>query len=222
VAILAVPVFRCPAPLIYDNSVNDLLQRFDPGTLEVGDEITLAGTERFLTMFSFEYWGTNTASPGNLSFAGAVEARIRFYNNDGAPFNGYPTPSSTFYDSGWFGGFSPTPRNTLVFTAGSDFPVNGLYMPVYSNMTWSVEFRGMGLTDTVGVDLYSPPVVGSDTPDYWENDGGVWMLKTNVVPVDFASKMDATTPEPSSIVLAAFGGFAALISSRWMRQRSCR
>jgi hypothetical protein len=48
------------------------------------------------------------------------------------------------------------------------------------------------------------------------------MLKTNVVPVDFASRMDATTPEPSSIVLAALGGFAALISSRWMRQRSNR
>jgi len=27
-------------------------------------------------------------------------------------------------------------------------------------MTWSVEFRGMGAGDSVGVDLYSPPVIG--------------------------------------------------------------
>jgi len=30
--------------LIYDNSVNDLVTRFNPGTLEVGDQIWLDGT----------------------------------------------------------------------------------------------------------------------------------------------------------------------------------
>src|SRR5436309_13214284 len=104
------------AATIYDNSVNDPKIRFQPGTLEVGDEILLAGTERYLTRFDFEYWGTNTASPGNLSFAGSVQARVRFYKNDGPLFNGYPTPGTMFYDSGVFGGFGPTPRSTLVFT----------------------------------------------------------------------------------------------------------
>src|SRR5574340_1842514 len=89
------------ATTIFDNSVNDLGTRFNPGTLEVGDEILLASTERYLTNFSFEYWGTSSGA----SFAGPVEARVRFYQNDGAPFNGYATPGSLFYDSGWFSGF---------------------------------------------------------------------------------------------------------------------
>ena len=55
-------VFALPLPavVIFDNSANDLVTRFEPGTNEVGDEIILAGTERYLTNFSFEFWGTNT------------------------------------------------------------------------------------------------------------------------------------------------------------------
>ena len=50
---------------IYSNSVKDLSIRFDPGTLEVGDEILLAGSERYLTNFDFEFWGTSTSGPWN-------------------------------------------------------------------------------------------------------------------------------------------------------------
>ena len=74
------------ATTIYDNSQTDLFTRFNPGTIEVGDEILLGSTERYLTDFSFEYYGTNTASPGNITFAGPVQARVRFYLNDGAAF----------------------------------------------------------------------------------------------------------------------------------------
>jgi len=203
---------------IYDNSVNDLSTRFNPGTTEVGDEILLGSTERYLTNFSFEYYGTNTASPGNLAFAGPVQARIRFYQNDGAAFNGYATPGSVIFDSGWFGGFGPTARSTLVFTAGSDFALAGLYLPVSSNMTWSVQFQGMGGTDEVGVDLYSPPVVGGNYPDYWDHGTG-WQLKTNAVPIDFAARMDATVPEPSIWALSTFGGLSALVISRFLRRK---
>src|SRR5258708_2625551 len=144
-SILCSPTLR--ATPIYDNSVNDLSTRFNPGTTEVGDEILLGSTERYLTNFSFEYYGTNTASPGNLAFAGPVQARIRFYQNDGAAFNGYATPGTVIFDSDWFAGFGPTSRSTLNFSAGSDFPLAGLYLSVSSNMTWSVQFRGMGATD---------------------------------------------------------------------------
>src|SRR5664279_1140872 len=113
---LAVPL---RAAVIFDNSVNDLVTRFAPGTNEVGDEIILAGTERYLTNFQFEFWGTNTADP--TAFAGPVQARVRFYENNGTNFNGYPSPGSEFYDSGWFS-IAPTPRSTEVFTLGTDFP----------------------------------------------------------------------------------------------------
>ena len=188
-AILALPL---RATTIFDNSVNDLMYRFEPGTNEVGDEIILTNyPARYLTNFSFEFWGTNDANPS--AFAGTVQARVRFYQQNGPLFNGYPSPGANFYDSGWFS-VAPTPRSTEVFSS-TDFCLTGLYLPVISNMTWSVQFQGMGPTDHVGVDVYSPAVVGQDYPDYWENVGGTWNLYTNSsgVPIDFAALMEAST-----------------------------
>src|SRR5580765_825482 len=79
-ALMAVFSSTASAAIIFDNSVNDLHARFEPGTLEVGDELILAGTERYLTNFSFEFWGENSAD-ANV-FAGEVSARVRFYLND--------------------------------------------------------------------------------------------------------------------------------------------
>ena len=211
-----------PAATIFDNSSNDLGVRFNPGTLEVGDEIMLAGTDRYLTFFSFEYWGVSTLNPS--LFAGTVEARVQFYANSGAPFNGYNTPSSTsFYNSDWFS-ISPTltGRSTLEFTAGSDnIPVDGLFLPS-SDMTWTVQFRGMAGTDTAGVDLYSPPTIGTevgDFGDYWANDGG-WMLLTNTVSrMDFAAQFQAV-PEPSSLVISLAGGLSLLTLAYRLRRKS--
>ena len=178
------------AAIIFNNSSNDMVTRFDPGTTEVGDEIILGGPERYLTSFSFEFWGTNGIDSG--SFAGIVEARVRFYQNNGPLFHGYPSPGTNFYDSDWFQIFA-TPRSTENFSMGSDFPWTGLFLPVTSNMTWSVQFRGMDTGDTVGVDLYTPPVVGKDYPDYWLNAGGSWQLMTNNsgVHIDFGAVMQA-------------------------------
>ena len=197
---LAVPLW---AAVIFDNSAHDLVTRFAPGTNEVGDEILLGSPERYLTNFSFEFWGTNSANPE--AFAGEVEARVRFYENNGDPFNGYPSPGDQFYDSDWFS-IAPTPRSTENFTLGSDFSWTGLFLPVTSNMTWSVQFKGMGATDSVGVDIYSPPVVGQDYPDYWMNTNGTWMLLTNNsgIHIDFAAKMEASaqpTVNPNPPVL---------------------
>ena len=205
------------ADVIFNNSTNDLTTRFNPGTLEVGDEILLAGTARYLYNFSFEFWGTASG----VNFAGPVEARVRFYLNDGAPFNGYPTPGTQFYDSGWFGGFGPTARSTFDFTAGNDFASSGLFIPS-SDITWSVMFQGMGAGDAAGVDIYSPPVVGGDYPDYWENNGG-WSLKTNGVPMNFATVWEASVnpvPEPSVVALLFLGGAGFVsLAGTWRRKK---
>ena len=226
---IAVLCFGLTAPLaastfqtIFDNSQNDLKDQFDPGTIQVGDEIILAGTARFLTTFSFEYWAVSDPSHPT-TFAGNVQARVEFYENDGPAFNGYSTPGTSFYDSGWFSVPAPTSRNTFVFTAGSDFPVGGLFMPVATNMTWTVQFQGLGAGDRAGVDLYSPPIVGGDYTDYWQNDPTKgWELMTNTipgVPVDFAALMQATVPEPSTVALSICGGLGLLLAARRFRRR---
>jgi hypothetical protein len=212
--------------VIFNNTTNDLITRFNPGTTQVGNEILLApGTPRFLTDFSFEFWGTNTASPGNVSFAGPVTAELRFYVNNGPLSSGVPSPGATpFYDSGPLSlasiGASPTARNTLVFTAGTDFPSAGLLIPT-SDMTWTIQFAGMGLTDSVGVDLYYPATVGQTYGDYWAYNGTSWSLETNsLVPLgSFGASMSATVPEPSTLSLSLLGGIGVLALARRLRRK---
>ena len=215
------------AATIFDNSVHDLNTRFNPGTYEVGDEIELAGAQRNLTSFAFEYWGNNTANPAR--FAGAVEARVRFYMNDGTPFNGYATPGTAFFDSGGFTLPGPTDGTLAVFNFA------GLFLPT-SDMTWSVQFSGMGATDSAGVAIYAPPVIGADYPDYWVKEGGNWTLRINdAYPVDFAATLAATTetgssdsnytlsfpgyvgasaPEPASLAVLGLGAVGLLMRRR--------
>jgi hypothetical protein len=206
------------AATIFNNTTNDLAIRFNPGTTEVGDQILLGGTERYLTNFSFEYWGANSIHMN--SFSGTIQARVKFYLNNGALFNGYASPGFNFFNSDWFSVPAPTDRSTFNFTAGVglDFAPRGLLIPA-SSMTWSVQFQGMGLGDTVGVDIYSPPGVGQDYPDYWQNSGG-WQLMTNSVgPMDFGARLDATVPEPSVLALSVFGGLGLLIVARRLRRK---
>ena len=206
---------------IYDNSQTDLDPpvRFNPATLEVGNEILLTGTERYLTSFSFEYWAANTDTP--ITFAGAVEARVRFYQNTGALFNGYACPNTAnFFDSGWFSVSGPTDRSTFVFSEGSDFPVGGLFIPA-DDITWTVQFEGLSGADSAGMDVYGPVAMGQTYGDYWQNDGGSWTLLTNTVPMNFAAKMDANAliPEPSTITLWIFGGLGILTVTRRLHRK---
>ena len=203
---------------IYNNSTNDLAIRFNPGTSEIGNEIILAGTDRYLQQFSFEWWGLSS-NPN--SFAGQVQARVEFYQNNGPSFNGYAGPGSTaFYESGWFSVPSPSPRSTFVFSvADGDFSSGGLLLPVVSNMTWTVQFQGMGLGDSVGVDLYGPPTVGQTFGDYWQRIGTSWVLTTNSLAPPFAAfaadmMATATVPEPSMLALSMLGGLGLLVAVR--------
>ena len=174
---------------IYDNSVNNLFTHFDPGVLEVGDEIHLAGPERYLQQFGFEYFWENS-QPGSPRTS-PVKVRLRFYANDGPPFNGYATPGMLLYDSG----YSDLPsyeREVLVYEL-QDLYVSALVPlagPLPDDFTWSVQFTGLGPDDHVGVDLFSPPVVGGSFADYWERQAnGSWVLKNHQwVEINFASQ----------------------------------
>ena len=191
--------------IVFNNAVNDLVTRFNPGLLEVGDEVLLnGGSGQLLSKFTFEFYGLASGP----SFSGAVQAQVRFYTMGPGSYNGYPSPGAVFYDSGLFSVPSPTSRSTFVFTV-ADF--GALVLPS-DDITWSVQFSGMGSGDEVGVDLYDPSVVGSNFPDYWENNGG-WVLKTNnAVHMNFGATFE--TPEPSTVALLVLGGLGFMFVGR--------
>lgn len=219
VATALVIASNASATFIYNNSTLDLSSRHNPGLNEVGDEIVLGSSERYLTDFAFGFWGLNNGV-GSGQFTGTPEVRVRFYLNDGPQFNGYATPSTSFYDSDWFSLGPPTERDSWAFSIGAgDFPAGGLFMPVVSNFTWTVQFRGLGPTDTAGLDVFGPPTVGTSYPDYWENVSGAWTLKTNVIDMNFAARFDAqVVPEPSGLVLAVLGGLGLVLVGRRFRK----
>lgn len=199
------------ADFVYQNSTGNLDQRLSSGIIEVGDEIVLDGTARFLTDFDFEYYG--------ISFSGNEQAVVRFYYNDGPAFNGDVNalePLTKFFDSGLFNVVA-TERNTLNFsTADGSLPAN-IVLP--DRFTFSVQFSGIEGGESAGVSLYSPPTIGSSVSDYWYNDPSTgWETRTNVnFAINFGARIQAV-PEPSTWALGLLGTLAGLFFFRRNKQ----
>ncbi len=213
--------------VVYDNSVNDTLTRFVAGTNEVGNEIIIGESARYLTSFSFEYWGTNASAGGNPPFGGSVQVRLRLYANDGVPFSGYPSPGTLLYDSG-NSPVSVTPRSVVTYDE-FDLWVNGLVPlsgAVPTNFTWTVQFSGLGPDDQVGVDLFEPPVVGQAFGDYWIKTNGTWELRDNIsVEYDYAALANAGTNAVTIAVLSTVTnltcGNAFTAARAWLATDAC-
>lgn len=200
--------------LVYANT-NAFTAHFATGSLEVGNEITLAGSGRQLTSFAFEYY-LPTAS-------GSETAQVRFYKNDSAPFAGYNSPGTILYDSGVFniGSFGSQSSATLNFTladltTGVPVPLTGA---VPDSFTWTIQFGGLGAGEDIGVDLYHPISVGSAPSDMWQNNAGSWQLAVNsTYALTIGAEMTAT-PEPSSLALLSVAGLG-LIGMAIKRRRA--
>ena len=192
------------AEFVYQNSTANLSQRLSIGNTEVGDEIVLAGADRLLAAFDFQYYG--------ISFSGNEKAQVRFYYNDGDVFNDDPAarkPLTAFFDSGLFD-VAATAGSTLNFSIGDGTLPSGVLLP--ESFTVSVQFSGIEAGESAGVDLYDPPTVGASLPDYWYNDPvGGWQTRTNsTYPMNFGARIQAV-PEPSTWTLFILGGLAGCI-----------
>lgn len=214
--------------LVYDNAVNDLATRLDPGTNEVGNEIILAGPARYLQEFSFEIWSTNLT--GSPSLEGAnVTVRLRFYANDGPNFNGYPTPGRLLYDSGEFSlGPATSLRSTVVYNEFDLwlFALHPLAAALPNTFTWTAQFSGMGNNDRLGVDLFSPPTIGDSYRDYWLRTNGGWELWANSeVPLNFAAQARASTNQVAITLLStttnAHFGSTYVAARAWQAVDAC-
>ena len=188
-------------------NTNTFKAHFSTGSLQVGNEITLAGSYRQINGFAFEYY-LPTAS-------GTETADVKFYKNDStAQSAGYAAPGTVIYDSGAFniGSFGSQSSATLNFAA-SDFTtgvVVPLTVPLPDTFTWTVQFGGLGSGEDIGVDLYQPVSIGSAPSDMWEFSGGSWGLVTNATYNLTIGASVSAVPEPSSFLLLAMGGLLGL------------
>jgi hypothetical protein len=197
------------AAVVYENSTSNH-GRLNTGALEIGDQIILGGTDRNLTQFRFQFYTS-------AALGGATEqARVRFYNN--------PTessaPTTVLFDSGWFDVGAPQSSGATFtfndFVTGATVP---LTTAVPNMFTWSVQFQGIDAGEEAGLSIFGPPTVGNAYPDYWENNGGTWTLKTlSGIPtgVDFGAQFTAV-PEPSTVTLGLLG-LVGLVGLTWRKR----
>jgi hypothetical protein len=182
----------CFAAVVYDNSSTSLTNYF-PTTLETGDQITLAGTARTLSQFSFSYF-----------FSGSTVStqtwRLRLYANDGttnspgtALFTGDAIPVNL-----GVGGYN---------TYDVNFPLSSNLITLPDTFTWTVQFSNLAAGQSAGLLVYGPPSVGSSFNDFWQKDGsGNWSLNTigGSPRSDFAAIVNAV-PEPGVLALGGLG-----------------
>jgi hypothetical protein len=198
---------------VYRNTQQRTDRYYAPGSIEFGDEIFLTqfGPSAALTNFSFEYFGAG--------LNGNETVTLRFYRNNGGPVTGVPgaaKPGTQLYDSGAIAlnqypnnGNTTVDGNTLVFAVlnqGTWFNNPPGVIP-NANFTWTVQFTGLGLGETAGLDVYNLSAagnLGSSANDFWELNPGTqdWELKLDgsgtPIPMNFAALAEAV-PEASPL-----------------------
>ena len=184
----------CFSATVYDNTLTDLGQQYfpTPSTLEFGDSITLGGTDRTLSQFSFYYFlGGAAASTQSMT--------LRMYANSGTN-----APVAAFYTS-----------DSLLLSLGGQtanitFPSSNL-ITLPNTFTWTVQFSNLAAGQNAGLLLYGPPTTGSSFNDFWQKSStGAWSLNqinNGSTLADFAARVTAV-PEPGVLAL---GGLGALL-----------
>jgi len=203
------------AGLIYNNSTVDTGNSLNLVNGQMtGNEIVMGNPypSDSLSNFSFEIY-----SP-LATFSGNVQMEVYLYANNGTPFNGYPTPYTTIYDSGAFA--LDTPQQFEGMNAVTlDFDLLPTPITVPRDFTLAVVVTGLAGGDTVGMELFDPPTVGQNYGDYWLNSGSGWTLNTNAVPTDFGSQFfGSPIPEPSTGYLGVAGA-TLLMGLTWLGRR---
>jgi MYXO-CTERM domain-containing protein len=197
-----------------------------PNEQEIGQQIWLGSpVPMYLTNFSFEYYSPNI-------FYGSVYMDVRLYENNGSLFNGYASPGTVFFDSGYFNLTNPwyidgTNAANVIFGLSDLLSGNVVNLDqnaaLPSNFTLSVTVTNLGSSYTVGLPIFGLATVGTNAGDYWYESSGSWQLLTNNMgPVAFGTEFlgqTTPTPEPSVLGLGALGAAVLTLVFRRRQRR---
>lgn len=178
------------ASIVYDNTVNPLGEFFTDDR-EFGDEITLAGSEREMTEFTFETFASGIPSD--------TTATLRFYANDGSDVGVATAPGSLL------SGFESDPIS--VGSGTETHTLSGISIDVPDTFTWTVEFSNVG-NGQAGLTLSSPVDVGGSFDDFWIKTDGDWdtfRFPDGNPDGNFTAQVTAV-PEPSTMLFGLLGG----------------
>ena len=178
------------ASIVYDNTVNPIGEFFTDNR-EFGDEITLAGSDREMTEFTFETFASGTPEEAT--------ATLRFYANDGSDV-GVATAPDTLLD-----GFESDPIS--IDTGTQTHTLSGISIDVPDTFTWTVEFSNLS-GGQAGLTLSSPVDVGGSFDDFWINTDGEWdtfRFPDGNPDGNFTAQVTAV-PEPSTMLFGLLGG----------------
>ncbi len=157
--LLAIPFLGMAQEAIFRN-IAGATNFFIPSLLEIGDEITLAGTNRSVTEISIYYISDITTTQGDEQMV------VRFYANDGSG----GAPGTLLWES------SPIPvRPRPVSPDRAGWFVQRVVVPnvtVPDSFTWTVQFSGVTnvVGDRVGLHFFGPPEIGSSADEFWFKD----------------------------------------------------
>lgn len=195
--------------IVFDNTVHSInnnmhmLPAGETDSLEIGDDIWLAGGDRIGTSLTI-------LMTHRGSLAGTFDARIRFRAVD--EFS--QAPGDIFYDSGII--------TNLAITGGINeytFSIPNVTLP--DHMVWTIQgFNRQGAEGEFGPSYFNPATVGFSDDFFWMASSS-----TSWVPyswggdpyANFAAKITAV-PEPATMVALAAG--FGLIARR--RKKSSR
>ena len=194
------------ASIVYDNTDpnNDLNRTYGPNNVQFGNQITLAGTDRVITDFQFEYFLSGNAN-GNETL------QLQLLNNDGplttvTLANSTQTqvhaPGSVFYTS-------PVTSQPLS-TGFAHTDVYAISVPAPDTFTWVVKATGIDPGEVFGLRVNNPPTTGSAFSDFWQNNNGTWnayLFSDPSGPATFAARVTAV-PEPTTFACALLAGLS--------------
>jgi hypothetical protein len=184
------------AATIYDNTLGPPVAATSAG-VEIGDQVTVAGTARLVTTFTFIYYWPDIFSDGDETVT------LRFYSNDGAG----GAPGTLLFES------APLPLPSVPVTPPfslTPFTLTDLAIVVPDTFTWTLEWGNTPSFSSPALFHFDPPTVGSSDDFFWLRQGPLFKVETGF-PDNLGVTILAVVPQPSTLGLLVSAVIAAAV-----------